>query len=113
MRRVFLGAWCAKIAPCYLMQRTNSQQPNTLCSLAHKHASQLVVDNSHMEVETFGGVPKPPTPATLGGHDWPVEGSIQFGVAKTPINSAYNAEFCDPLLGQIDGKVRLMLALAD
>ncbi|KAL4547536.1 hypothetical protein Ndes2526B_g06779 [Nannochloris sp. 'desiccata'] len=72
--------------------------------LAHKHASQLVVDNSHMEVETFGGVPKPPTPATLGGHDWPVEGSIQFGVAKTPINSAYNAEFCDPLLGQIDGK---------
>lgn len=71
---------------------------------------KVVIVNPVLELETFGGLPKPPTPATLGGHDWPIEGSIEFGVAKTPINSAYNAEFCDPLLGHNTGNVRLILA---
>ena len=62
-----------------------------------------------MEIETIGGAPTPPIPAILGGNDWAQDGCIKFGVAKTPLDPVYNAEYCDPILGHNNNKVRLTL----
>ncbi len=81
------------------------------CSLLPSERASIFDADFIMDVETLGGVPNPPKPASFDWNDWPVEGSIIFGVAKTPINnSIHNSEYCDPLLGH-SGKVRLSLML--